>query len=210
MHRTRQFSPSIQILPISAPCHAPSHFVRGMPYTRVNPTNMTVARAKQIIDYTATHGTNKRYSKAKRIGNGVCLTICCSPCFIWSTVVRAVSCPFQCMFNSKVGCNPLAALLRDSCITTKSDECISTGFDSLDEKLVVVTMENNHDNFEIILYAAAKIRATTDKRIWYAIADAMQPIMRTVTYTTCVSPNTILKAAESVAPPTTQTEEPSS
>ena len=148
---------------------------------RISPEMFTMTsseelvRAKATIDFVIANGSV--YINKNRKTTKCCLAISLTPCGIYSIVARIISCPFQCLFNPRISCNPLLACLSDSSITMASDKCISGSCDNVDKKRTVSVSMLDSVNQEIIFYAAAKIQAN-DPKIKYAITDAVHDIMR--------------------------------
>lgn len=152
-----------------------------------------VAVAKETIDWAISNGS--LYVQQGRKRAKCCLTVCVSPCFAYSTFARLVSCPFQCLFNSRVSCNPIFACLTDSQITIPSDRCIQNVYKQVDEKRTVNSSLNDAVNREIIKYAAAKIEAATNPKIKYVIAEAVQSVTWALTFSRNVTPGMIVQMA---------------
>lgn len=168
---------------------------------RISPSNSNsnaVEDAKKTIDLV-TDARSPYITKSRPAG--ICwITVCCSPCFIYSTVMRIISCPIQCVCNSKIKCNPLAACLVDSCATSSSDNCIAVACTEVNKKHAVSRCRTKDENMEIIKYAAAKILATSDIKVRYAITDVVAPVIRSLAFLKEPTPALVLElAGESLA-----------
>lgn len=137
---------------------------------QINDCNWDVA--KSIIDQVASEQRVYRYSRGTRAGCCLCTTLCCSPCIVYSTVLRLLCCPVKCICGDH-GCNPLRALLSDSAATRKSDSCCHSAYCKVAEQRVVHMSPCMETNIRIILYAADKIRMAKDPLSQYAVADAV-------------------------------------
>lgn len=156
------------------------------------------AAAKDIIDWVVgnesvyVNGSSKNRTAAK-----CCLAPCLMPCVVYSVVARLVSCPFQCVFNSRVGCNPLAACLTDSAITMRSDRCISGTCGRIDAKKEVKMSMDARVNQDIVIYAADVILKLSDNEVKekYAVADAVAGLVYFLTLKRDATPEDVVKLA---------------
>lgn len=155
----------------------------------------SVRDAQKTIDEVVQSRTS--YANKSRKSTICCLTICCTPCCLYSSIVRILSCPVQCMCNPRIRCNPLAACLTDSCLTSGSDSCITAACDQVNKKNTVNRASTRAENLDIIKYAASKIIETQDMKIKYAVTDAVAPVLRTFAFLKEPTPALVLEIAAS-------------
>lgn len=158
--------------------------------------NNDIKQAKKVIDDVIAN--RSIYVNTNRASKKMCIATCCSPCIFFSFVTRVLSCPFQCMFNPKTGCNPCIACVIDSRITQASDKCICNSCDEVDQKRIVLWSMYNEFNDQIILYAAEKIVEADDVVIKYAITDCVISVVQFMSPVRDITPMTILALANQV------------
>lgn len=151
-----------------------------------------LTNAKLLIDNIVSNGHN--YKDDKRIVKNLLFPIQCLPCIFFSTVVRIILCPVQCLFNEKMRCNPCFSLLVDSSASMNSDKCICNRWDNINEKNTIqMNGLSNDDMMIIISYAAEKIMSTKNIQTKYAISDLLSPIMYKFTYIMSPTPDDVLR-----------------
>jgi hypothetical protein len=136
-----------------------------------------IIKFKHVIDLIIEKGDN--YKNKNRTVTKVYFSFCCLPCILYSTTVRILSCPFQCIFNNQTRCNPLAACLIGSCITDNSDVCLCATLDTIDEKHKIgyKDMLTREEKIEILNYISEKISTIQDVKIQYALCDYVSNLM---------------------------------
>lgn len=159
-----------------------------------------VTNAKLVIDDIAKSGNN--YVIANDI-NRKCLNLFipieCMPCIAYSTVVRIISCPFQCLLNRQTHCNPLASLLTDSTLTMNSDKCIFTKWERNNKKQYIEShILNDNDCKELIVYTSKKIEEVNAIKIKYALADALTNVTYKLYFKRYPTPSDIINYAASI------------
>lgn len=153
-----------------------------------------VLAAKVMIDDVALYGHNYKHNdRCARIGVASCLM---SPCITFSALGRLLLCPFQCICNDKVFCNPIYSMLIGSCITDNSDKFLIRVYSDINRKNVLGYCFNEKCAKEIILYAAEKIRNSTKTGTKYAIADCVSQLMNIVSNVINSTPHDVLKYAD--------------
>jgi hypothetical protein len=113
-----------------------------------------------------------KYNAFQRCTGRTCyLTLCCSPCVIWSTVFRILCCPVSCMQGHN-------CLSNNGC-TDLTDTCISKTWNVFGAKVTIADIVNQSDEDlkAAILYAHNKIKGTQTIRTKYLIADYVFPII---------------------------------
>lgn len=157
---------------------------------------------KDVIDNISETGV--AYKEKNRGVQKTCVLVMCTPCIVFSTITRIISCPFQCIFNRDVGCNPCVACLTDSTLTMPSDKCIYTSYRNVDEilKLPIIPPLTNEEELEILRYAALTIGKTKNVKHRYAISDFVKTLMfkhHSITLGEC-TPLALLKILDSRKP----------
>lgn len=155
--------------------------------------------AKKIIDNISSTGV--AYEMNHRSTTKCMVLATCTPCIIYSVFVRLVSCPFQCICNHDVGCNPVFACLTDSKITIPSDNCINTAIVSVDSvsKSASALQLTDAEEIEVLKYAANMIKNNTPIiKHRYAIADFVKPIMFKQTRMVNSTPSSVIIAVENI------------
>ena len=87
---------------------------------------------------TGKEADRKKYSLPVRtFYNFVCLPVCCSPCFAWSTLWRFVACPLQCLCKGPGFC------CSNNVCTDGTDKCISLTYQSVNtnDKLSLLVLD---------------------------------------------------------------------
>lgn len=161
--------------------------------------SLMIKIAKSAIDNISSTGI--AYEIKHRKTTKCLLLLSCTPCVLFSTFARLLSCPFQCVLNKNVSCNPFLACLTDSVLTFKSDECICTAVSAADKvvKTTEVLTLTEAEEIEILIYAAKSIQNTPLMKYRYAIADFVKPIILKQTLFVSSTPaNVIITADEAV------------
>jgi hypothetical protein len=154
--------------------------------------------AKKAIDNIASTGI--AYKEDHRSTKKCMVLAICTPCIIFSGFVRLISCPFQCLFNRDVSCNPVFACLTDSSLTMPSDECVFSSLNSVDD-VVTLPIMTDEEQIEVLKYAANAIQNNTPIiKHRYAIATFVQPIMFTQTLSVNSTPSSVIVAVEKMKP----------
>jgi hypothetical protein len=132
---------------------------------------MNVEIVKGVIDNLSEYGV--AYKKKHRCLKKTCVFVSCTPCILFSTFVRIIYCPFQCIFNKEVKYNPIISCLIDSKLSMASDNCIYMSIKGVDEtmKLPIMPLLTNEQEIEVILYAADVIKKTKKIPNQYSISD---------------------------------------
>lgn len=142
--------------------------------TQVVPVPTWLDYVKLSIDKIAIAGNpGYKYSATHRcMGKALCLPLCCSPCFVWSTLWRIFCCPVSCFR----GYGPLS---NNGC-TDLTDACISNFYNQMDGKntLELISATPESDLYQAIDYALYKIKTVDDVKRHYAIADFMFPVYK--------------------------------
>ena len=160
---------------------------------KVRPTLVSMDEAIDMINAVVAKGTNHDLSLSKRVGHTTVMSICCTPCVLWSSVWRCLCCPIQCVTAKHVNGNPLGALLTDSACTNCSDTCISDSYTAIYKKNKIINTTNSTG---VIRYAATKISdPNIPVKTKYAIVDLISPLLP---YATPMTPQGILKHAETL------------
>lgn len=152
--------------------------------------------AKSAIDNISSTGI--AYEITNRKTTKCLLFLSCTPCVLFSTLTRLVSCPFQCLFNRNVSCNPFLACMTDSSLTFKSDDCICSAISAADKviKTTAVLTLTEEEEIEVLIYAAKKIQCTPLIKDRYSIADFVKPIILKQTLFASSTPANVIKSAE--------------
>ena len=167
-------------------------------FNKVVPAEYCLDSAKAMIDKVISVKSLHIQSTPNRIFGNLSFSICCSPCFIWSTIARMFCCPFMCCTAKHVKCNPCAALLTDSPCTQPSDECIAKSFNAVNEKINIRRVKPNGDAVEIIKYAAEKIKSTDDIKVQYLITDLISHLMYMHSPFLTITPQKVLDYASTL------------
>jgi hypothetical protein len=146
-----------------------------MPRVYPSSTTMTwIEEVQKTIDVVqANNAIPHKYNTVQRYaGRTCCLTTCCSPCLIWSTVFRILCCPVSCMQGH-------TCLSNNGC-TDPSDNCIRSTWNAFGEKIAVEGVETRSgDEIKaVLIYAHNKIKDTKETRTKYLIADYMLPVVK--------------------------------
>lgn len=107
----------------------------------------------------------------------------CFPCILYSTCIRLVSCPFQCLTNKHTFCNPVTSCFIQSKISQQSDECVFNYLKECDKKIKIknsYTIKDEEIN-EILKYASNKIQNTNEIKVKYAIAECVSDLIKNKT-----------------------------
>lgn len=152
--------------------------------------------AKSAIDNISSTGI--AYEITNRKTTKCLLFLSCTPCVLFSTLTRIVSCPFQCLFNRNVSCNPFLACMTDSSLTFKSDDCICSAISAADKvvKTTAVLTLTEEEEIEVLIYAAKIIQCTPLIKCRYSIADFVKPIILKQTLFVSSTPANVIKSAE--------------
>lgn len=160
---------------------------------KVHPTLVSMDEAIAMINTVVAKGTNHDFSLPKRVGHTTVMSICCTPCVLWSSVWRCLCCPIQCFTAKHVKGNPIGALFTDSPCTNCSDKCISESYTAIYKKNKI---KNTTNSTGVILYAATKISdPNIPVKTKYAIVDLISPILP---FATSLTPQGVLKHADSL------------
>lgn len=159
-------------------------------------TNMSAfTNAKLVIDNIAITGNN--YANSNRVCLNLTFPIKCMPCLLYSTIVRLICCPFQCLLNRDVHCNPLFALLVDSNLSMNSDKCLFTKWKTDNKKLHIDSKLLSEDECkELIVYASEKIEGVRIVKTKYSIADSVSDISYRLSFRAYATPDHILNLAK--------------
>lgn len=150
--------------------------------------------AKIAIDNIALKGVAYKI-KNRTVTKGM-IMLTCTPCILFSGLIRVISCPFQCFFNKDVFCNPFYACLADSKLTMSSDKCIYEAIrnaDAIVKSPLNITL-TNEEEIEVLKYAASIIRSTPNLQNRYAIANFVESIMLKQTKEVNSTPCSVIKA----------------
>ena len=157
-----------------------------------------MADYKRVIDLVCSQRSGYHLSSNRRALK-CCTSFCLLPCFCFSILSRFLLCPFQCISNREVGCNPLYACLIDSDLSHKSDRIIIDSYEYIDKKHRVLFHANVSEYEPAILYAADKISSTDDIKLQYMICEVMNEIFYLYTHgTSSLSPSSIVSLAEKI------------
>jgi len=130
--------------------------------------------AKIAIDNIASTGVAYRM-KNRTITKGM-IVLTCTPCILFSGLIRVIYCPFQYFCNKDVFCNPVTSCLIDSKTTMSSDKCIYDAINNADaifETPFNITL-TNEEEIEVLKYAASIIHTTPNLQNRYAIANFVE------------------------------------
>lgn len=155
--------------------------------------------AKTAIANIASTGV--AYEMKHRTATKGLVFLSCTPCIIFSVLTRLISCPFQCLFNKDVSCNPAFACLIDSMLTMPSDRCVYEAVKNVDivVKSPLTIPMTDDEEIEVLKYAASMIRTTTNIKHRYAIANFVEFIMLKQTKEVNSTPSSVITAAEKLS-----------
>lgn len=167
--------------------------------SQVAPTEYTFESAKTAIDNAANIKSSYKHSLPERVSaNILCVGIGCLPCFMWSALSRIICCPFVCMTAKHVKGNPILALLTDSEVNYKSDECIRLTYNSINQKTNIRRVVPKEHALQVLKYAGEKIESTTDIKAKYAITDVVYPLMRKYSSYATATPKNIVDFSKTI------------
>lgn len=157
---------------------------------------------KTAIDNISSTGI--AYKNNHRTATKGLVLLSCTPCIIFSGLIRLLSCPFQCLCNKDICWNPIGACLIDSHLTMPSDRCIISAVEKVD--IIIRTPISDipmtlYEEIEVLKYAASMIQTTTNIRNRYAIANFVKYIMLKHSTEVNSTPASVIIAAEKLSAP---------
>jgi hypothetical protein len=154
-----------------------------------------VEAIKEIIDIIESKGN--AYKHENRCQKKCGLTFLYIPCIFYSTTVRILICPFNCVFNKNTQCNPISSILIGTSVTLNSDKCIMNGCEKINEKYKITNLHlNKMEVREIVIYAANKIKTNTNMKTKYEIADYIGSLTFKINYKLYPTPYDIIQLAD--------------
>jgi len=138
-----------------------------------------VEAIKEIIDIIESKGN--AYKHENRCQKKCGLTFLYIPCIFYSTTVRILICPFNCVFNKNTQCNPISSILIGTSVTLNSDKCIMNGCEKINEKYKITNLHLNKN---------------TNMKTKYEIADYIGSLTFKINYKLYPTPYDIIQLAD--------------
>jgi hypothetical protein len=118
--------------------------------------------------------------------------ICCSPCILYSTIIRIIACPIQCCTNEQTECDPISSCVIDNMFTIKSDKLIAAGYNNTKHRFPYTSSLSEDDKNDIIDYIYAKfIDQSIDMKSKYLVLDYTSSLI--LMKSNSISINTVYK-----------------